>query len=241
MKKTIALLLLLLAAGCGGNEKEKIVVFGDSNTQGSNWGLRHYATSEKWVNLLKISLRGKYNIINAGIGGETTEDARYRFKRDVLERKPDYLFIMFGTNDASILARNIQRVSKDRFKDNLTYFVKSSKEYGIQPVLMTCIPLIEGTNHSLFYYSTYDPKAFEQVGGARAWHNSYNEMVRETAKEADVPLIDNWEMFVKEAGGHSDKKLIESRLMDPSGSHMTPKGARLIFHEIIDRGIIQNP
>lgn len=239
MKKAIILLLLLLAAGCGGNQKEKIVAFGDSNTQGANWSLHHYATSEIWVNLLGNSLRGEYNIINAGIAGETTEDARYRFEKNVLDNKPNYLFIMFGTNDAAIFTGNVPRVSKERFKENLMYFVESSKARGIQPVLMTCLPLIEGTNHSLFYYSIYDPKAFEKVGGARAWHNSYNEIVRETAKETNVPLIDNWKAFVKEAGGDTDKKLIESGLIDPSGNHMTPKGARLVYHEINDHGYIQ--
>jgi lysophospholipase L1-like esterase len=239
LRKTIVLVLLLVTAGCGGKESQVIVTFGDSNTQGANWGPRHYATSEKWVNLLSNSLRGEYRVVNAGIGGETTEDARYRFERDVLERKPEYLFIMFGTNDAAILSQNVPRVSKDRFKENLTYFVLTSKKHRIKPVLMTCLPLVEGKNQSLFYYSRYHPKAFEQVGGARAWHNSYNAIVRETAKETNVPLIDNWQTFVQKAGGASDKKLIESGLIDPSGNHMTPKGSRVVYQEITDHEIIQ--
>lgn len=89
MKKSFvfALALLLLFSGCGGQNTRKIVAFGDSNTRGSNWQFRDYPKAEKWVNLLQTSVRGKYQIENAGIGGETTEDARLRFKRDVLDKR----------------------------------------------------------------------------------------------------------------------------------------------------------
>ncbi|TDH74771.1 SGNH/GDSL hydrolase family protein, partial [Acinetobacter baumannii] len=83
-----------------------------SNTRGSNWDYRDYPKAQQWVNILKTAERGNLDILNAGIGGQTTEDARLRFQTDVLDPKPKHLFIMFGTNDAGILAEGKPRVSK---------------------------------------------------------------------------------------------------------------------------------
>ncbi len=118
---------------------------------------------DEWVNILKTAERGRLTVINAGIGGQTTEDARLRFQSDVLDRKPQYLFIMFGTNDAGILTGDQPRVSKKRFKENLTYFINESRNHGIKPILMTCIPVIEGNGtHHLYYYSRYKASAFKE-------------------------------------------------------------------------------
>lgn len=91
---------------------QKVVAFGDSNTRGSNWQFRDYPKAEKWVNLLQTSLQGQYKINNAGIGGETTEDARLRFRKDVLDDEPAYLFIMFGTMMQQSCERAAARIEK---------------------------------------------------------------------------------------------------------------------------------
>ncbi len=64
-------------------------------------------------------------------------------------------------------------------------------------------------------------------------------MSRETARELDVPLIDNWKNIVKKAGGATDEKLIHSGFIDPSGNHLTPKGARIIFEGINESKVIK--
>lgn len=54
------------------------------------------------------------------------------------------------------------------------------------------------------------------------------------------PLVDNWKAFIREAGEDSDRALIQSGLIDPSGNHMTPKGARIIYNEIKEREVIKH-
>ncbi|MCY8856120.1 SGNH/GDSL hydrolase family protein [Bacillus atrophaeus] len=237
----ILFLLVLVTAGCEGRGYEDVVAFGDSNTRGSNWNYRDYPKAQQWVDILKTAERGNLDILNAGIGGQTTEDARLRFESDVLDQKPEYVFIMFGTNDAAILAQGKPRVSKTRFKENLTYFIEESKKHKINPILMTCIPIIEGNGkHHLFYYSRYKSSMFQSKGGARKWHNSYNDITREVAENLNVPLVDNWKNFIKAEGGNeTDEALIQSGLIDPSGNHMTPKGARIIFEGIKDGRVLQ--
>ena len=104
---------------------------------------------------------------------------------------------------------------------------------------MTCLPISRRKRGQHLYYAEYRASSFEKYGGARKWHDSYNDVTRETARELDVPLIDNWKNIVKKAGGATDEKLIHSRFIDPSGNHLTPKGARIIFEGINKSKIIK--
>ncbi|MTH52507.1 SGNH/GDSL hydrolase family protein [Bacillus mangrovi] len=239
MRKLFVILCLLAAAGCGPNNEYSAVAFGDSNTRGANFPLRDYPENEKWVNLLNLSQQGKVNVYNAGIGGETTEDGRKRFKQDVLDRNPKTVFIMFGTNDAVVLQNGKPRVSKARFKSNLLYFIDEIEKKGGQPVLITCLPIIEGNGQDKLYYSRYERIYYDAGRGARNWHNSYNDIVRSIASSEDVRLIDHWENMVKEAGGSTDSDLMASGLIDPSGNHMTPKGARILYESISESKILK--
>ncbi|AZB43703.1 SGNH/GDSL hydrolase family protein [Bacillus sp. FJAT-42376] len=239
MKKLLVILCLLMAAGCSaGNQQHKAVAFGDSNTRGANFPIRDYPENEKWVNLLNLSKKGEAKIYNAGIAGETTEDARKRFKKDVLKRKPEVVFIMFGTNDAVILQNGKPRVSKKRFENNLLYFINEIKKIGGRPVLITCLPIVEGNGTDKLYYSRYEKIYYDAGKGARNWHNSYNDIVRKTAGREHLPLIDHWRNMVRTAGGDTDSDLIASGLIDPSGNHMTPKGSRLLYEAIIESGVL---
>nr|WP_318153080.1 GDSL-type esterase/lipase family protein [Metabacillus arenae] len=232
------LLVLPLLQACTSAEAQNIVLFGDSNTKGSNWQIRHYPENQKWAEQIASSYRGSYTIYNAGIGGETTEAARLRFEKDVLKRKPKYVFIMFGTNDAAILPSGEPRVSKHRFKENLEYFVEEVRKIDSQPILMTCLPIVEGNGQDLLYYSRYKKTDYESYGGARVWHNHYNNLTREIAERKGVPLIDNFHNMIQAAGEPTDAALLNSGLIDPSGNHMTPIGAKLIFEGIIAENIV---
>lgn len=70
----------------------KIVCLGDSLTYG--FGVRR---SKSWVHLSEEKL--ELEIINEGISGDTTTGMNCRFYNSVYMQKPDYVFIMGGTND----------------------------------------------------------------------------------------------------------------------------------------------
>ncbi|MDQ0858292.1 SGNH/GDSL hydrolase family protein [Bacillus sp. V2I10] len=247
MKKYLSLaafLVILLLMSCGNrSERYTIVAFGDSNTRGANWTIRNYQDTDKWVNLIKSTLpvnNGQALIHNAGVGGETTEDARKRFKRDVLKMDPNLVFIMFGTNDAVILPNGKPKVDHARFKENLLYYVREVRHAGGTPVLMTCLPIVEGKGNDKLYYTRYPKKLYAHTDGARNWHNSYNDITREVAYKNDVTLIDNWTNMVKFAGGDSDEALLNSGIIDPSGNHMTPQGAELIYLSILESKVLNS-
>lgn len=201
-----------------------VVAFGDSNTQGTNWTQNpSYAQNEKWV----TKLQKTYGAVNAGIGGDTSVMGRARFQKDVLNKRPNVVTIMFGTNDAVIRANGQARVSKAEFEKNIRYFTDTLKAKKIQVILMTTPPVIQG-----FYYNRYDEKLYKKYRGARLWHDSYNAIVRKVAKEKKVTLIDNYQNIIQAAGGATDRQLSNSSFIDSSGTHLTPKGADMIYQSV---------
>lgn len=198
-----------------------VVTFGDSNTQGTNWEENpSYLQADKWV----TKLGRTYSVINAGVGGNTSVMGRNRFQRDVLNKRPDVVTMMFGTNDAVIQSNGQARVSKAEFEQNIRYFTDTLQAKGIRVVLMTEPPVIQG-----LFYTRYEEGLYKKYSGARLWNDSYNAIVRKVAKDERVTLIDNYQNMTLAAGGATDRKLILSGLIDFSGTHLTPRGAEMIY------------
>ncbi|MGG6448560.1 SGNH/GDSL hydrolase family protein [Pseudobacillus badius] len=214
--------------GSPSSSKRVIVAFGDSNTQGTNWPINKYDAKSKWVTRLQQTR----TVINAGVGGNTTEHGRKRFSKEVLSKKPKAVIIMFGTNDAVLNAKGQPRVSKARFESNLKYFTDTLKARNIHVILMTTIPVIQGNGQNDYYYARYDQRLYTKYNGARQWHNSYNAIVRKVAKQKKVTLIDNYEIMTSSMKGITDRKLIDSGWIDSSGTHLTPQGADVIYRSV---------
>lgn len=86
------------------NGPATIVVLGDSVTHGALRGYNNYETV--YWNLLKQKLNAlrdyiPVNVINAGIGGTTVQQALPRLERDVLSHHPDLVIVCFGLNDVN--------------------------------------------------------------------------------------------------------------------------------------------
>lgn len=85
----------------------------------------------------------------------------------------DYVFIQFGHNDES-KEKTDRYTTPEQFKINLTKFVTETKAKKANPVLITAVARrkFDSTHHI--------------VDG----HGVYTQIVRELAKELDVPMID---------------------------------------------------
>lgn len=71
---------------------KQIVCHGDSLTEGTD-----IEAAYRWTSLLENVLGPE--VINTGIGGDTTAGLLSRFTTDVIPRKPDAVILMGGTND----------------------------------------------------------------------------------------------------------------------------------------------
>ena len=163
--------------------KLKIVAFGDSLTQGNARG----GAFENWTELVATELGA--DVINAGIGGNTTAMAKERFRADVLDEAPSVVLINFGMNDHLLNNEGESLVALSVFEENLVYFVDEIRKINATPVLVTPNYFIEGDDKE-YYYSRHPRKVYEPYGGALGRLDIYVDKIREVAKRYDVKLID---------------------------------------------------
>ena len=135
--------LLSIIAGCGGinrweiknsrPEGTNIICFGNSITEG-------LGASEGCDYPTLLSRRLHLPVINAGVGGDTTEDAIRRLQRDVLERDPKIVILEFGGNDA--LKRT---VSMEKTFENLELIITRIQKRGALVLVLGIQPSLIGT------------------------------------------------------------------------------------------------
>ncbi|GMV92833.1 MAG: lysophospholipase [Candidatus Hydrogenedentota bacterium] len=197
-----------------------IVLFGDSTTA-PRGDLVIFGT------LLQEQLPG-VAVVNAGVGGNSTADARLRFEQDVLGREADVVTVAFGINDAAIdvwKGDTDPRVPIEIYRANLRHFVETLKKQGSRPILMTPNPLAWTPKLiELYGKPPYDPDDSE---GFNVLLSDYAEVVRNVAVEEEVPLVDVWQLFKKRQREYPD----ESLLLD--GMHPNERGHRLIADALI--------
>ncbi len=199
----------------------RIIAFGDSTTAPRG-------ELVVFADLLAQELpkRGmKVEVINSGVPGNNTEQARERFEKDVLARKPDAVVLWFGLNDAAVdvyLNATEPRVSLERYENNLRSFVRQLREKGIAAVLMTPNPMT-WTKEILGYYgkAPYRP---EDPDGMNVVMGPYVEAVRRTAREERAALVDAFQAF-RDAGTAAEGGMDEFLL---DGMHPNNAGHRLV-------------
>lgn len=105
--------------------RPRVVFFGDSIT-------------ESW-NLAGVGLDG-IEVLNRGIGGQTTPQMLVRFRQDVVELKPAMVHILAGTND---LAGNTGPTTLAAIENNLSSMVEIAAANHIVVVLASVLPAVD--------------------------------------------------------------------------------------------------
>lgn len=100
----------------------KIVCLGDSLTYG--YGVDKI---DSWVH--QSQKKTGFDIINMGINGDTSESMLYRFKMDVIFQKPDFVFMMGGSNDL------IMGVEPRIVESNMVLMIKQAFDNSIEPII----------------------------------------------------------------------------------------------------------
>jgi lysophospholipase L1-like esterase len=84
----------------------------------------------------------------------------------------DYVFIQFGHNDE--VKTKASYTTEEEFKNNLIKYVTDTRSRNAIPVLLTPVAR----------------RKFDSTGKLESTHELYSEIVRTTAREHNVPLID---------------------------------------------------
>ena len=204
-----------------------LVAFGDSTT-----ALR--GELEVYSQILQKELPAnqiKVNIINAGIPGNNTSQARERFEKDVLSKKPDMVVIQFGINDSMTDVwkdppADTPRVALTKYEQNLTYFVKVLKQQGIPVILMTPNPL-RWTDRLKELYGK-PPYDINDPDGLNVILKDYAQSVRNIAAEEKVPVVDIYTFF--QNYGKVKYQSVDELLSD--GMHPNQTGQRIVAYRL---------
>ena len=105
------------------NCQPKVVIMDDSITEGWLKEDPEFFTSN--------------NFLGRGISGQTTSHMLVRFRRDVLDHSPEYVFILAGTND---IAKNNGDITHENIVGNIMSMCELARVHGIVPVICSVLP-----------------------------------------------------------------------------------------------------
>lgn len=201
-----------------------IVALGDSTTAPRDEILMVYP--ERIRHALEAA-GNSVRVVNAGIPGDTTEGAKSRFQKDVLDHDPDLVVIQLGANDSAIDVwrqppETAPRISKEQYEENLRWMVETLQSAGAKVILMTTNQFRWTPKMKELYgkppYNPDDPEGF-----TNATLRDYNAAVRKVAAEKNVPLIDilaEYDAYEKKTGKSPDTLLLDGMHPNDWGQEM---------------------
>lgn len=148
----------------------KIICFGDSITK------RGYPAE-----LAKIL---GVEVLNAGVGGNTTTAALRRLSTDVLNQKPTLVVLLFGTNDSRLDAPKVH-VPVDRYVANLRQIIEKCSVLPARVILCTLPPINPEP-----YFKRHATEPFVAAGGFTQILETYRAAVLSLGHELDLPVVD---------------------------------------------------
>lgn len=182
---------------------EQLILFGDSITAGYGEEAMSPILQKNIQSELKKQSLAEMTIINAGMLGNTTEDARNRVKQDVVRFNPTIVTLFFGANDVS----SDFLVPLERYGENLLeliHVIGKEKVILITPPYIVC-----ARNRS---------REEKQVV-------AYGEKVKKIGKEKGIPVIDLYGQMLAQ----SDPE----ELLQLDGLHFSAAGYQLLAFLIV--------
>jgi lysophospholipase L1-like esterase len=168
-------------------------------------------------------------IINAGIGGNNTDDLLQRIDKDCLAHHPDLTILMIGTNDMN----SRKYIALPAYEKNLREIVSKIKR---KILLMSILPAYEP------YLYTRHPQSFYAPEGHSGRKQQVNEVIKKVAADNKQSFLDMDHIFqrIGNIGLDADSLIQnEANSKKTDGIHPTPEGYRtmavVIFEYIVQQ------
>jgi lysophospholipase L1-like esterase len=149
----------------------------------------------------------RLRIRNMGYGGNTVRDLEARWKKHVLEVRPDWLSVMIGINDVWRQFDNWlpagQRISIDEFRGTLGKLVRETRP-GLKGLILMTPYFVEPS----------------RLVPMRAMMDEYGDVVRALARENDAVLVDTQAAFDAALEKTPAESLAEDRVHVNEVGHM---------------------
>ena len=183
---------------------KRIICHGDSLTEGKD-----IEAAYRWPSLLQNVLGTE--VLNTGIGGDTTAGLLSRFATDVIPRKPDAVILMGGINDFWWDLPINTAIA------NLLTMAYHSQFHGIAPLFGLPMPF----DIDRAAKQPYSPNetGYDQI---LANVKSLGEKLKSIADESDIPVLDFYHLFIDDNGQ------IRQHLFLDDGVHANRQGHRLM-------------
>jgi lysophospholipase L1-like esterase len=204
---------MIILCGLFPQKKTNVIFFGDSITeQGVKPGgyltrIDSMCTAEK--------KKEQYQFTGAGVSGNKIYDLYLRLEDDVLKKDPDVVIIFIGVNDVwhKLMGTG---TDADKFKKFYQAIINKIKEKGSKIILCTPAAIGEKTDFS------------NQLDGDL---NNYSNIIRELAKQNNLPLVDLRKVFLDYNMAHN-KENKESGILTVDKVHLNEKGNQLVAEQM---------
>lgn len=214
MKYLLPLFALSLFAFSMPQKKKKVIFFGDSITQA---GVQRGGYIRKMDSMIrKEGLSESFELIGAGIGGNKVYDLYLRMEDDVLAKNPDIVFIYVGINDVWHKASSGTGTDAPKFIGFYKAIIKKLKARNIKVVV--CTPSVIGERND---------NSNAQDGDL----NYYSNIIRDIAKEANLPLVDLRKAFLDYEKTNNPQNA-EKGILTTDRVHLNDTGNQLVADEM---------
>lgn len=206
----------------------KLVAFGDSITKG-------VFVEEKDNFCTIVGKKLQIKVVNSGVPGNNTNQAKLRLDSDVLAFEPDLVTFEFGMNDHFLIDPTRHQVEPEQFRENMISMVEKVKAFGAKTFILTIHPVIEG-NYQEYYYSRHEVSWYQPFGGANKIIELYNRILLDVANFTNSVTIDINKAFQDSLsqGDALDDLLISLKNSSMSdGVHLTYLGHKLYAETIV--------
>lgn len=142
----------------------------------------------KLQKLIKDKLKIDVTIINAGKSGSNTVKALKRFDNDVLNKKPDFCLVMFGSND--VVNIYWKQFAEDVYFENMKYIFNKLRENNIEVACMSPSMMAmkdKGTLVNTKFQETLTSCIYLQTNGIV---DTFFNKLKTMCTDMDVPYID---------------------------------------------------
>ena len=154
------------------------------------------------------------NFYNCGVAGANLNELLKILENDTLSYNPTHIVLMIGINDSGrdnlLDCRSVERYEKlkssfENYRNNLSRICDVFKSKGIDVTLCTCVP-----------YDEYGEYCTAPLKGGMSLIMSYNEHIRNFAREKKIALCDYFPYMIK--------KMQTECLYEEDGVHPNDRG-----------------
>ena len=138
-----------------------------------------------YILLFTMAFTSHAQVINAGVSGNSTVNLLARLDKDVLEKSPDLVILMIGTND---MLNAKKMLSYAEYESNLKQIIGKIKNTGAKIVVMAPPPV-----DSIYLFERHDRKKFDEVPNKKM--ETIRNIVKELATTNDLGFIDLFAQF----------------------------------------------